>query len=133
MLPRLLSLAMLLAVVACSATTQPEDLTGAWGGRSVALLVTGAGGVLEYDCAAGTIDQPLQPEAGGRFSATGTHTPGQGGPVREGDIPEVFPARYDGEVSGDTMTLTVTLVASGQSVGAFTLTRDASPRLTRCL
>jgi hypothetical protein len=96
------------------------------------MVVNSAGATIEYDCARGTIDQSLL-AADGMFTAIGTHIPGHGGPVREGEIPDKHPARYDGRTDGKTMTLEVTLTDSGQKLGTFTLERGASPSVFKCL
>lgn len=106
---------------------------GIWGGDHVNLMVTGIGGTLEYDCAHGTIDQPLVADGEGRFELAGTHTREHGGPIREGEKADKRPARYSGTTDGRTMTLTVTLTDSGVEVGTFSLTRGQAGRVVKCL
>jgi hypothetical protein len=123
-----------LLVAACqsvAATSAP--LTGSWGGRHVGLKLEAEGGRLDYDCAAGTIDEPLRLEHGDRFRAGGTHSPGQGGPDRIGYEPPRLPATYEGQVRGDRMTLHVRVPSTGVELGPFTLRRGAEPILLRCL
>jgi hypothetical protein len=104
-----------------------------WGGEHVGLTVAASGGTLEYDCASGTIDQPIVAATNGEFVAQGTHTRGHGGPSREGEIPDRHPARYTGWTDGNEMRLTVTLTDTGDKLGDFTLVRGQSPRVFRCL
>jgi len=106
---------------------------GEWGGDHVKLLVTETGGTLEYDCAHGTIDQPLLADSSGRFDLAGTHTREHGGPIRIGEKEDKRPARYTGRTDGRTMTLTVTLTGSNEPVGTFTLTRGQLGRIVKCL
>jgi hypothetical protein len=125
-----------LAVAIGCATASPAKqraLAGSWGGRHIGLELTAEGGRVEYDCAHGTIDGPVVPDREGRFEAAGTHVAEHGGPVREGEEERGRPARYRGKVAGKTLKLTVTLVDSGEEIGAFTLTRGATPRLMKCL
>jgi hypothetical protein len=110
-----------------------EPLTGSWGGQHVALELAPQGGTLEYDCAAGTIDEPVRPDSSGRFSVRGTHTPGHGGPERVGEESPALPANYEGRVSGSRMTLSVRVVPSGLELGPFTVERGATPVIVRCL
>ena len=126
---------LLLLWIACAgaAPAKRGALTGSWGGLHVGLEITAEGARLEYDCAHGTIDGPIVPDRAGRFAAVGTHTAEHAGPIREGEPDAGRPARYRGKVAGKTLTLTVTLTDSGEEVGTFTLTRDATPRITRCL
>ena len=126
---------LLAALVAGCATPTAADrpLTGSWGGRHVGLVIGEASGRLDYDCAAGTIDGPLIADAAGRFTATGTHTPGQGGPDRIDYTPHAHPARYTGSVRSDTMTLVVDVPSINARIGPYTLRRGADPILLRCL
>ncbi|HEV8599108.1 MAG TPA: hypothetical protein VGQ69_07080 [Gemmatimonadales bacterium] len=43
------------------------------------------------------------------------------------------PARYDGRVRGDTMTLTVTLTDPNEVLGTCTLVYGRSPYVFKCL
>ena len=133
---RLAGGALALVLTACQ-TASMEDgrrpVTGSWGGTHVGLVLGPDGGRLEYDCASGTIDGPMGTDAGGRFTARGTHVPGHGGPEREGDVPPRLPANYAGEVRGDRMTLRVRVPSTGVEIGPLTLRRDVEPVILRCL
>jgi len=91
------------------------------------------GARLEYDGAAGVIEEPLRPDADGRFTATGLHTPGRGGPIREGEVLPSFRARYDGQVKDTELSLRVTLTETAVEVGVFQLRRGSPGVLFRCL
>ena len=106
---------------------------GQWGGEHVGLVVTSSGASVEYDCAHGTINVPIEIQDGGRFLATGTHTFEHGGPVREDESPDTHPAEYRGRVSGSTMSLTVTLTDTTLAIGQFTLLRGGTPMVFKCL
>jgi len=106
---------------------------GIWGGDRVQLNVTEEGATTEYDCAHGTIDQTLDVDRGGRFTATGTHVFEHGGPIRADEPADVHPANYQGRISDDVMTLTVTLTDRHDDVGTFSLRRDIAPRLHKCM
>lgn len=112
---------------------KPEILTGTWGGPHVSLEITGEPARIEYDCAHGTIDGPIKLDREGRFEAAGTHETEHAGPVRAGEEGSSRPARYRGQVTGKTLTLTVTLAGSSEEVGTFTLTQGAMGRLFKCL
>ena len=126
-------LVIALALTGCVAPPPPGPLGDSWGGRGIALSLDAGGGRLEYDCAAGTIDEPLRPDAAGRFAVGGTHTPGQGGPDRIDQPPASFAARYAGTVRGAEMRLEVDVPARDLHLGPFTLRRGADPVLLRCL
>ena len=129
------ALALVVGVAATGCFTNPTPVIalGPWGGSRVSMQVTSAGARLEYDCAEGVIEEPLRPNAEGRFTATGTHTPGHGGPIRLGEVLPAFRARYDGDVDGERMNLLVTLTDTGVMLGSFQLRRGNSGVLMRCL
>jgi len=139
------SIAAVVALLACWWPSLPDSarvdvlstaksrtlIPGVWGGDHIRMVVGRDDARLEYDCATGTIDQPIILDASGKFIAKGSHTPEHGGPRRnqQAAVPR---ARYVGRVIGDTMTLTVTLEAGGQRVGVFRLKRGNDPLLTKC-
>ncbi len=128
--------AAMLAMALASCATAPSGglpLTGRWGGQHVGLELSAAGGRTDYDCAAGTIDEPLVPDGAGRFSARGMHTPGQGGPDRMDYVPPSFPALYSGQVRGDSLSLRIEVPAMKVVIGPYQLRRGAEPILMRCL
>ena len=83
--------------------------------------------------AAGRIEEPLIADSDGRFVASGTHTPGHGGPVRIDEILPRRPAEYTGRVDGDLLSLTVVMTDSNIVVGTFQMTRGRSPHVIKCL
>jgi hypothetical protein len=105
---------------------------GAWGGEHISLEVTPEGGRVEYDCAHGTIDQKVVPDGQGRFDLRGAHVREHGGPVRKDETADSHPARFVGEIKGDTMTLTVTESDTKELVGTFTLGYGQRPHLMKC-
>lgn len=126
----------LLFVVATAATcpaSAPVNLNGQWGGQHIAMTVADTGATIEYDCASGTIAGPLLADDAGAFTASGTHTRGHGGPVRVGEVPDVHPASYTGNVRGGEMTLEVKEEDTGVVVGTFVLQRDSPGQVFRCL
>ena len=96
------------------------------------MSLTSSGGTTEYDCAAGTISEPVSVHSDGTFTAEGTHTPGRGGPEIEGQVMPTYRVRYNGSVRGDTMVLQGR-VENGVLLGPFTLRRGAQPIIFRCL
>jgi len=130
---RFLLLTALVTACGTSRTAPPSVVIGDWGGDHAGLVATPDSGTLEYDCAAGRITEPLRPGSDGRFVATGTHTPGHGGPVRIDEIVPRRPARYTGSVDGDLLTLNVVMTDSNVVVGTFVLTRGRTPHVFKCL
>jgi hypothetical protein len=126
---------VLLATLACANPIGAGDPVpiGPWGGAHAALDVTASGGRIEYDCAHGTLDEPLVLDARGRFDVTGSHTLEHGGPVRDDEQLISRPARYTGRVNDARMTLTVTLTDTGETIGSFTLIQGETGRVLKCL
>ena len=130
--------ALLFVVVGVSAckddSTGPTAfrVEGTWGAEHIVLTADRSGGTLEYDCAVGTIDQPLIVGSDGQFDLVGTHTRGAGLPVHQGELPDIHPARYSGHVSGNTMTLTVRLTDTGDVLGPYTIVHGNGGSLYLC-
>ncbi len=129
-----------LALVSCSTLEgKPANVVGVWGGPHAGLEFQGGLADVQFDCASGTIDDPLYPGPNGSFSLKGTYRTGTPGPVRVGQFFKSQSAVYSGQVTAGaaknaprTMSLNVTL-EDGTSLGPFNLTEGASPQLTRCL
>ena len=105
---------------------------GVWGGVHIQMQTTAQGADIEYDCAHGTISEPIKLNAEGRFRINGTHSLDQPGPARQGVTSEARPATYSGSVNGKTMTLTVTLNATSEVIGTFTLTHGSEGIIRKC-
>jgi len=103
-----------------------------WGGRGVTMRMTARGATLEFDCAHGSITEPIKPDAKGEFRASGTYTAESGGPVLQANPPRDLPATYRGAISGDTMRLEIKLSAKDETLTSFTLERGKAGRLVKC-
>ena len=130
---RLLALLPAVAVLAACETLAPDlkPEYGQFGGHSVGVVLEGGSGKADFDCASGTIDEPIFPAKEGLFSVKGTYRTGQSGPIKVGQIFRSQPATYSGTLVKDDMTLTVTL-EDGELLGPFTLRRGVPPQITRC-
>lgn len=113
-------------------TTQKQDLRGTWGGDHIAMEVTDEGAQLEFDCANGRITEKIAPDADGKFEAEGVYTRERPGPTRMGEDNEQ-PATYRGSIKDKTMTLTIELTRTHETVGTFTLTQGSTGRIRKCL
>jgi hypothetical protein len=125
----------LVLMVACasnpgSASRLDRVPNGEWGGEHVRLSVENAGGKIEFDCAHGSLDEPLALDGRGHFDVKGSLV-GEGGPVRKDDPGSARPARYRGETDGQRMSLEVTL-EGGESGGTFSLVKGGRARLFKC-
>lgn len=125
---------------ACApAEVQTNHVIGIWGGPHAGLQLQGGLGDAQFDCASGTIDDPLYPAADGSFSVKGTYRTGAPGPVRVGQFFKSQGAIFAGQITRGAakntprvMTLHVTL-EDGTAIGPFTLEEGTPPQLTRCL
>ena len=129
------SCAMLTQARGCS---MPEEVDrkvkkGVWGGDHIILEVSDAGATVMFECADGTIEEPLVIDRNGRFDVRGVHLRRTGGPARSDQKPERLRARYTGSVNGNSMTLTVTLRDTNETAGPYSLTYNERPELRRCL
>lgn len=106
---------------------------GTWGGNHIAMEVTEEGAQIEYDCAHGTISEPLRIDSQGKFSAKGTHVRERGGPQRLGDEEKGEPVIYSGTTDGKTATVTVTSSGTDEVIGTFTLSLGKPSRIVKCL
>ena len=111
-------------------TAQARVPDGQWGGNGALLSVDGASATVQFDCADGTLKGPLAIDDDRRFAVDGSFVRGRGGPVPE-DPPPAEPARYIGQLSGNTLALTVRV--GDEEFGTFTLTHGRAGRLRRCL
>ncbi len=103
-----------------------------WGANGIRLAIEENAAIIEYDCADGIIEETLKVDKQGNFTANGVHIRQKGGPIREDSPPPRQPANYQGRISGDKMTLKVTLSKTGEVIGEFILQRGKTPRMHRC-
>jgi hypothetical protein len=106
---------------------------GSWGGMHVRMEVTGDGAQLEFDCAHATINQPVTLTANGSFDVNGLYVQEHGGPVRSDEGQDGQPAHFKGQLTGKTMTLTITLEGSSEAIGPYNLELGRFARIHKCM
>jgi hypothetical protein len=120
----------LLSGLGCSEETAPS-IGGQWGGPEATLLLSTAGGTVEFLCGSGTIDPGWGIAPGGPWNATGQYFTG-GGPIpAEGRPPH--PAAYSGMIRGDVLTFSVSVPDLSTTLGPYTVTRGAPGAFEICL
>lgn len=132
---RVLTMLAALAAMGCSAgATQDSALVppGTWGGPDVQVTVSSQGATAQFVCAHGTIDQAIEPDASGNFSANGTYVYEHPATVAGQPNEESHAARYEGQLSGTTLRVTVTVPDKQQTFGPFTATLGATGPNMRC-
>lgn len=103
-----------------------------WGGEHVRIQFNDGEARVDFDCAHGTITDPLKTDSEGRFALNGTYVREGRGPIRL-NVPRVSqPARYSGTIKGEEMSLSVTLNKDSQEIGTFTLRRGSEGLIRKC-
>lgn len=134
-----ISMAAAMLLAGCDTMSPvPEHVLGVWGGPHAGLAFQGGLADAQFDCASGTIDEPVYPTKDGNFLGKGTYRTGSSGPVKVGQFFKSQGAVFSGSVSKgtikngpQTMTLNVAL-EDGTSLGPFTLTENSPPQVDRC-
>lgn len=131
---RTLATGLLLLCMAAGATDAPPatPLVGIWNGERVSLELTATGGSVEFDCAHGDLEQPVVPDAKGRFDVPGHYVEEHGGPVHADEPVSGIAVRYTGRVTDGRMTLTVVLADTNTSEGTYSLDRGGESVLMKC-
>ena len=126
-------IAMALAVCSPISGGSINVPTGVWGGDHIAMEVTDKGAQLDFDCAHGSIDEPLVLDNRGRFTVKGSYTAEAPGPQHDDQNQRTRPALYAGAVEGSSMTVTISFTDKADALGPFLLTRGKTAKITKCL
>jgi len=110
----------------------PMQTKGQWGGEGIAMDVSDDGATVEFDCAHGKITEKLAANSNGKFVAKGLFARESFGPTRQDDDLNGKPAIYSGTINDQTMTLTIKLDGSNETIGTYTLTKGKSGRIRKC-
>jgi len=124
--------AMVLQTLSSSTPMSQRKISGLWGGQGISMEATDSGATLDFDCASGTITEPIVPDSAGKFSVKGRFARQRPGPTREDENNDGQPASYSGVVNGENLTLTITLAKNSEKVGDFTLAHGKTGRIRRC-
>lgn len=118
-----------------------SGLATAWGGPGVSLMMGASKAALQFNCAAGTIDQQFMPNQNGDFELKGTVTQDHPGVHAANEVLPVYQAVYLGHVEVDatnainaTMDLEIYYLdnQSKQKHLSYTLTAGAVAAMTAC-
>jgi len=124
--------AMVLQTLSSNTPMSQRKISGLWGGQGISMEATDSGATLDFDCASGTITEPILPDSAGKFSVKGRFARQRPGPTREDENNDGQPASYSGVVNGENLTLTITLAKNSEKVGDFTLVHGKTGRIRRC-
>jgi hypothetical protein len=134
------ALALLLTLAACKQSSAPAAegsgsrewvstiITGTWGGDNAGLIATDTSAHVHIGCTLGDTRGPIVTDENGRFDVTGMYDVDAYPVARD----MWHPARFTGQVIGQTMVLTVTLTDTGRVLGPVTLTYGKEPDMRMC-
>lgn len=105
---------------------------GTWGATGAELVVEKTSVSLRFDCAEGNIPVTLNKDKKGVFKVEGTYTRRGFGPIRINNPPKSESVMYEGKVTGRSMKIKITEIATGAVVGEYTLTRGREARIRGC-
>lgn len=135
-----LLLGSMLSAVGCKRTSAPvtansyteswsnRTITDTWGGDNAGLIATDSSAHVHIGCTLGDASGPIRVDAGGHFDAPGLYNV-DAYPVDRGIL---HPARFTGQVTGQTMVLTVVLTDTTRQLGPVTLTYGKEPQMQIC-
>src|SRR5512141_239822 len=123
-----IGLIVLLGACRSTPSAPVTEIKGTWGGEDAGLIASDTSAHIHIGCTLGDTDTPIRPDGEGHFSVSGTYNV-DAYPVDRGIY---HPARFTGQVSGNTLTLAVTLTDTGRQLGPVTLTRDKEPKMGPC-
>ena len=103
-----------------------------WGAAGAETVVEKTSVKLTFDCANGEIPLTLKRDRKGNFKVEGTYTRRGFGPIRINNPPKIQPAVYEGKVSGRSMRFKITVIATGDVVGVFRVTRGQEANIHGC-
>jgi hypothetical protein len=101
---------------------------GTWGGDDSGLIVRAEGAHAHVGCTAGDIAGEIPLDGEGRFDVAGTYDV-DAFPVGRGIL---HPARFTGRTDGRTLTFTVRLTDTGQTLTSGALVLGREPRMRNC-
>jgi len=120
----------LIAALACHNTLSAPvgEITGTWGGEDAGLIASDTSAHVHIGCTLGDTKSVIRPDSHGHFDVEGTFNV-DAYPVDRGIF---HPARFVGDVSGNSLTLTVTLTDNGRVLGPVKLTYGKEPKMGPC-
>ena len=127
---RITAVLSIFAALACATATSTRitEVVGTWGGDNAGLIVTATDVHVHIGCTLGDALGPIRPDADGRFQANGTYNV-NAFPVDRGIV---HPAQFTGHITGQTMTLTVSLSDTARVLGPVTLIYGKEPKMGPC-
>ena len=101
---------------------------GTWGGRDAGMVVEERSAHVHIGCTRGDVGQGIPLDADGHFDVTGTYNV-DAFPIDRGIL---HPARFAGDTDGRSLTLSVRLTDTGQTLGPVVLRLGVTPQMANC-
>lgn len=105
---------------------------GTWGNFSVKVVIERNSANFDFNCAEGWITVPLRVDKHKHFREDGEYKRLTHGPIHLGKSPTAEPAIYDGNISGTSMTFTITLTRTKELIGEFKVERGRNAKIIKC-
>ncbi len=117
-------------IIGCASTTGTPitEVTGTWGGDNAGLIVTDTSAHVHIGCTLGDTKGRIIVDAEGRFVIGGTFNV-DAYPVDRGIV---HPAQFNGQITGNTMRLTVVLTDTERQLGPVVLVFGKEPKMGPC-
>ncbi len=126
---------MLVLLIACKKDdnlTSSVPLIGQWGGKGIQIVASDKEITFDFDCASGLINRKVMMN-GNQLSERGTFTPLAGNrPITE-DYPKPQNVLYEAKVTGNDINLDIKSEDGKTLIGSYTVSKNVSGRLFRCL
>jgi hypothetical protein len=113
-------------------TKKTKVAPGKWGAAGIGLSIEETAVNIEFDCATAEIPRNLMIDKAGNFSTDGVYIRRSPGALRTKFPPKRAAARFEGKISGKTMTLRITLTEENEKIGDFTLQRGKTSTIRKC-
>jgi len=123
-----------LSLISGDQSSHPEVIVGTWGGQGAELIAQESSVRIEFNCAWGHIEGPLEIQSGGEFSIQGLYAIEPGGPGISGEPePKGTPAIFFGSVKNSEIQLNVTISKQNRTLGPYVVRESEKSSLEKCL
>ena len=133
-----INLALAVIFILLISCTKDENLSpdapfsGKWGGQGITVLASDTQVDFEFDCATGIINKKVT-MSNKVFSEKGTYTQFAGNLPINANPPEPKIVLYEGTLSGNTVSLVIKSEDGKTVISKYTLSKNASGILVRCM
>jgi hypothetical protein len=114
-------------------TLGPQSpFTGNWGGTGISIIASDSQVTLEFDCAVGMISKKVM-LTNGQFSEKGTFTQHFGNMPINTTPPEPKPVIYEGNLSGNNISLTMKSEDGKTILSNYTISKNTVGLIVKCM